>query len=96
MSRPHYNLCRRILNYLNSLSESDFEISPPNSPSGKPDVTGCLSGHYWAIEVKIGKDKPSRIQNYKMERLRKAGAMVIVAWNLQDIKETVRRHYSSL
>jgi hypothetical protein len=87
-----------ILKWLNSLPESHFEVSPPNSPTGKPDITGCLSGihtswgyrgRYVAIEVKVPGKKPRLAQRYAMDKLREAGAFCIVATNLEQVQTEI-------
>jgi hypothetical protein len=86
-----------IVKWLNSLPESHFEVSPPNSPTAKPDITGCLTaytghhyfGRYVAVEVKIPGKKPRLAQRYAMDKLREAGAFCIVATNLEQVQTEI-------
>ena len=75
-----------ILSYLNSLSQSYFEISRPGSQSGKPDITGCLRGRYVAVEVKRLREKPTKLQAYKLKRIYEAGGIGIVAGSVEEIE----------
>lgn len=70
---------------------SDWEVSPPNSPTAKADITGCLNGRYVAIEVKRpGKDL-RKAQAYRAGKLRKAGAITLMAQSVDDVKEYLPR-----
>ncbi len=77
---------RSILKWLNSLPESYFEVSPPGSNTGKPDLTGALAGKYVAIEVKCPGKNAERHQEFVHRQLRKAGAVVFVAHSLTEAK----------
>ena len=84
-TKVHTRLRDKILEYLNSLPESDFEISPSGSRAGKHDITGCLSGRYVSIEVKTGKAKPTRLQLYEARQKKAAGAIVIFAYSIDEV-----------
>jgi hypothetical protein len=75
-----------ILKYLNSLPEAYFEVSPPGSPIGKPDITGVYRGRYIAVEVKRPGKEAERHQAYVHGMLRGAGAIVFVAHSLSEAK----------
>ena len=54
---PESTIKRQIMRFLRSLPESDWEVSPPGSVAGKPDITGCIKdprgkGRYVGLEVK--------------------------------------------
>ncbi len=72
---PESTIKRQIMRFLKSLPESDWEVSPPGSVSGKPDITGCLKGRYVAIEVKRPGKIPTPIQSYKLKKLKAARAV---------------------
>jgi len=78
---------RQIMRFLRSLPESDWEVSPPGSVSGKPDITGCLKRRYVAIEVKRPGRSLTRLQAYKLIALRKAGAAAGTVHSVDDVKE---------
>ena len=77
---------RQIMRFLKSLPESDWEVSPPGSVAGKPDITGCLKGRYVAIEVKRPGEKATPLQRYKLNKLKRAGAVVDVAYHTDNVK----------
>ena len=84
----------KIVKWLNSLPDADFEVSPPNSPTGKPDITGCLNGRYVAIEVKrpkkAGGRNAKRHQIYRLRQLAKAGALCMVARSVAEVREQLK------
>lgn len=58
--------------------------------SGIPDFVICYKGHMIGIETKLdASKKPTALQEYQMERMRKAGAhaMVIHKDNIDELKE---------
>lgn len=59
--------------------------------NGIPDIVGCTpTGRFFAIEVKYGSNKPSKLQQWNIEEIQKAGGIAFAAWDL----ETVRRELS--
>lgn len=55
--------------------------------AGVPDLVGCYAGRLWAIELKVGDNKPTKLQEFTMGQMCKAGAMVTVAWTLEEVKD---------
>ena len=43
------------------------------SKVGTPDIIACINGHFFGIEVKAENGKPSDLQLYHLEQIRKAG-----------------------
>jgi len=56
--------------------------------SGVPDIVGCYRGHFFAIETKAGKNKPTALQERELKEIRDAGgvAFVINENNVDDLK----------
>ena len=54
--------------------------------SGIPDIIICMCGKFIAIELKVGYNKPTKIQAVMMERIRDAGGQVAVCYSLKDVK----------
>ena len=90
-SLPESTIKRQIMRFLKSLPESDWEVSPPGSVAGKPDITGCMrdrkrKGRYIAFEVKKPRGRVTRLQKYKLDQLRYAGAIGGVVYSVTDVK----------
>jgi Holliday junction resolvase len=62
--------------------------------SGVPDIVCCLPprGAFLAIECKAGKNKPTALQLYEIEQIRRAGgrALVVNEYNLDDVRAVLR------
>ena len=57
---------------------------------GEPDITCCYKGRYIAFELKRDKNsKTSKLQEYKMKLIRKAGGLAIRVDNLNQVKEVL-------
>ena len=77
----------KILRYLNSLQYSDFHVSPPGSHTGKPDITGCLCSIHVGIEVKQPGLEPTKIQEYRIKKIREAGGVAFCAHSVEEVRE---------
>ena len=53
--------------------------------AGVPDIIACLSGQFYGIEVKVGRNKPSPLQLANLRAIAKAGGVDIVAYSLEDV-----------
>lgn len=59
--------------------------------TGIPDILACIYGHFVAIEVKAPNGKPSELQLYHVDQIRKAGghAMILYPSAWDDFKKFV-------
>ena len=55
------------------------------STAGIPDLLAIKEGRAYFIEVKREGNKPSELQLYRLKELQSYGAVVIVAYSLDDI-----------
>ena len=85
------NLRYKIRDYLNSLPRSSFKVNGPGSPTGEPDIDGCLDGRYVAVEVKVPGKKPKRHQGYRLKKLAAAGAFTFCAHSVEETREEIKR-----
>lgn len=60
--------------------------------SGVPDLLVCCAGRFLGIEVKGENGKPSELQLYHVEQIKKAGgiAMVLYPGQFDDFKRLVK------
>ena len=53
--------------------------------AGIPDLLCCINGYFVAIELKAQNGRPSELQLYQIEKIRKSGGLAFVlypsAWN---------------
>lgn len=57
---------------------------------GVPDILACSpTGHFVAIEVKYGKGKPSKLQEYNVAKINEKGGTAIIAWSLDEVRRAL-------
>ena len=78
------------MRYLKKLPQSKWEVTPPGSQPGKPDITGCWGGVYVAIEVKNETGALTKLQKFELNGWKKAVAITIVARSVQDVKDILK------
>ena len=57
--------------------------------AGIPDIVGCYDGLMWAIELKVGSNKPTKLQDITLSALRGAGALTQVCYSLAEVKDFI-------
>ena len=81
------DLQRRVLQWLNSVGAYAINIHGHEmQESGIPDILFCMKGLFGAIELKMPGNKPSKLQEYHMERIDKAGGVAFVAYSLEQVQ----------
>ncbi len=89
----------QVLVYLNSIHGCVAEnVSGNSAQSGRADINGCVNGRSFRIELKVldHGNVPSKKQLYDLLRWQKAGALVMVAYTMEDIKLVFRKDGSIL
>lgn len=61
--------------------------------AGIPDLLVCCNGYFLGLEIKAENGKPSELQKYNMEQIKKAGGigMIVYPKDFDDLKELIRR-----
>lgn len=59
--------------------------------SGYPDTLYFEGNRAYALELKVGKNKPSRLQQYVLLKLASCGVITGVCYNLQEVKNIIER-----
>jgi hypothetical protein len=59
--------------------------------SGIPDLLLCRKGFFYAIELKVGSNKATPIQEFVMREIRKAGGRVSISRSTEDVKQFIER-----
>ena len=82
-------LQKKILRYLSQLEGCEcFKVISANK-AGVADIVCCHKGKFVAIEVKVGCNKPTALQERFLERIREAGRIAMVAYSVEDVKEVL-------
>ena len=81
--------------FLKKLKKRDNSVTYKHHPipTGIPDIHHIESGRSFWIEVKRASSyKPSPLQYKRHELLRAAGAIVIVAWEWEQVETMLKEH----
>lgn len=64
----------------------------PYTKSGIPDLLICCNGYFLGIEVKAAEGKPSELQLWNIEQIKKSGgiAMVLYPKDFEDFKTLIQ------
>nr|DAV53827.1 MAG TPA: Nuclease [Caudoviricetes sp.] len=88
---------RKIIKYLESIGAYVVKVVASNK-SGTPDILACYRGIFLAIEVKRPETKTnvSELQIYNIKKIKEAGGVAIVSWDLDTVKATIEEINSNL
>ena len=81
-----------IMKYLKSLPNSKWEKrhGSGRTGGGKPDITGCMEGLRFELEVKRpGIGRVSKLQEHELEGWKKAGAVTAVVTCKEDVMDVL-------
>ena len=81
-------LVQSIKKYLATLPEIFFwkEHGGQYGTAGIPDIIVCYHGRFIALEAKVGKNVPTKLQSVTIEQIRKAGGTAAVVRSVEDVK----------
>lgn len=60
--------------------------------AGKPDITGCVRGQRFELEVKRPGGKPTKLQLKTLKEWEEAGSIAAVVYSLEDAKQALKDH----
>lgn len=60
-----------------------------NMPIGTPDFLVCWRGCFYAFEVKVGNNKPTKEQEQCLDAIRAAGGFAFVVRSLMEVKMVI-------
>jgi len=85
-------LIQNIRKYLQSLPECFFwkEHGGQYGTAGIPDIIVCHKGRFIALEAKVGRNQPTRLQSATIEQIRKAGGIALVVRSVDEVKEIMQ------
>lgn len=85
-------LTKRVMAYLESLPgcHAEKRWGGGMGKRGMPDVSACYKGVRLEIELKVGRNKPTKLQEYQLRKWQEAGAVVLVARTLEEVQEAIR------
>lgn len=83
-------LKKQVEKFLKSLPNCWFYHPADRWLVGLPDFIICYKGRFIAIELKREGRFLNKIQEYVMRKIRQAGAKVVVAYSLEDVKKILK------
>lgn len=85
------DLITTIKKYLATLPETFAwkEHGGQYGTAGIPDIIVCHRGRFIALEAKVGKNQPTRLQAVTIEQIRKAGGTAAVVRSVADVKTII-------
>ena len=86
-------LSRRIREHANALPATRALKLPggPMMERGTPDLLVVREGRAIFLEVKVGRNKPSKLQERRLKQWRAAGAVAIPVWTFDEAVEALQR-----
>lgn len=81
-------LIQSIRKYLATLPECFFwkEHGGQYGTAGIPDIIVCYKGRFIALEAKVGKNQPTKLQAATIDKIRQAGGIASVVYSLENVK----------
>ncbi|WNN95763.1 VRR-Nuc domain protein [Gordonia phage Fribs8] len=91
MSQPEARLGRKIRAALEAEGAFMFKVhGSALMMAGLPDLIGVYHGRFIAVEVKMPGNTTSAIQDRVIDKIRKAGGRVVVAYNVDDALKVLK------
>lgn len=86
-------IVRRIMEYLKTMPECFAwkEHGGMYGTAGIPDIICCISGRFFAFEVKNDKGTPTVLQEATIRKIKAAGGTAVVVRSVEEVKRVIRR-----
>lgn len=86
--QPESLIVDKIMRSLTSRGAWCFKVhGGPMQQAGVPDIIGVLNGRFIAIEVKVPGERPSKLQELTLSRIRAAGGIAGWATSVEESGE---------
>mgnify|MGYP003615764181 FL=1 len=89
------DLQTQCLRYVKALQKQGVPIIAINqhgsafSARGVPDIIMCINGKFIAVELKVGNNKPTPLQEDYIAMINQANGSAYVLYSLDDFKEVI-------
>ena len=83
-----------IKRYLASLGSDVFfwkEHGGQYGTAGIPDIIVCHKGRFIALEAKVGRNTPTKLQAATIDQIRKAGGTAVVVYSVEDVQAVISK-----
>lgn len=83
--QPEGKLSLKIMNAWRDMGAFCYKVHGSEfQPSGLPDISGVYRGYSVQCETKMPGNKPSMIQYRMHNKMRRAGALVVVSYSVEE------------
>lgn len=91
-------LIQKIRRYLATVPECFFwkEHGGQYGTAGIPDIIVCHKGRFIALEAKVGKNTPTKLQAATIDKIRQAGGIAAVVHSVDEVKHVMEVIYDSI
>ena len=81
-------LIQKIRKYLATVPECFFwkEHGGQYGTAGIPDIIVCYKGRFIALEAKVGRNKPTKLQAATIDQIKRAGGTAAIVYSVEDVK----------
>jgi hypothetical protein len=89
MAQQESQLSSKIVKWLNSQPDTVARKKHMTvyGVRGDPDIYFCVLGQMGVLEIKLGKNKPTELQDARLQEWERAGAITGVAWTMEQAQE---------
>lgn len=86
------DLVKKISDYLKTENDLFFwkEHGGQFGTAGIPDIIVCYKGRFLAFECKVGKNKPTVLQEVTIRQILRAGGYAMVVRSVDEVKEVIQ------
>ena len=81
-------LITKIRQFLATVPECFFwkEHGGQYGTAGIPDLIVCYRGRFVALEAKVGRNTPTKLQAATIDKIRQAGGTAAVVYSVEDVQ----------
>ena len=85
------DIVAKIRNYLKTVPNCFFwkEHGGQYGTAGIPDIIVCHRGRFIALEAKVGKNTPTKLQAATIDKIRQAGGTAAVVYSVEDVRSVI-------
>lgn len=88
MYKKESDLQRAVNKYLKT--QDGWFYHPRDLRKGIPDLIGVYKGWFVAIELKVGKNTPSKLQEYNLDKIQSMGGRTCVAYTVEEVQRFLK------
>lgn len=80
------DLQNKVIKVLKQIFKEDIWFSKISDRYNKgiPDIIGCIDGMFFGLEFKRDKGRPSKLQEYNIDKIIKAGGKVCIVRTVEE------------